>query len=92
MSPARLRQERVRFGKDKVRGRLFSASCLQLGNLEGSKGDRFAVRTLLHPHDARDVHASPSVHAMTAFTRFVAGCCKSLDLPSPHLPGMAWRQ
>jgi hypothetical protein len=43
----RLRQERVRFGKDKVRGRLFSASCLQLGNLEGPKGDRFAVRTLL---------------------------------------------
>lgn len=42
----RVRPERVRVGKDKVRGRLFSASGLQLGNLEGARGERFAVRLI----------------------------------------------
>ena len=38
-------------GKDKVRGRLFSAVALQLGNLEGPRGERFAVRLLSAPAD-----------------------------------------
>ena len=50
----RIRPERVRVGRDKVRGRLFSATGLQLGNLEGPRCERFAVRLLWLPLPMRD--------------------------------------